>query len=349
MGVRVGVVGATGQVGVVMRKLLAERNFPADEVRFFASARSAGKKLPWRGGEIVVEDAADGRPDRARHRAVLGGRDPLACAGAAVRGRRRDRGRQLVGVAQGPRGPAGRERGQPGAGARPAQGHHRQPELHHDGRDAGAQGAARRGRSAAADRLAVPGGVRQRAGRRRGAARAGPRGRRRRREAGARRQRRDFPAPDKYVAPIAFNVIPLAGALVDDGSGRDRRGPEAAQREPQDPRPARPAGQRHLRAGARVHRPLAVDQRRVRAPAVGRARQELLAAAPGVELVDVPTPLAAAGRRPVARRPDPSGPRRPRRPRPGAVRLGDNLRKGAALNTIQIAEVLVAGKAALAG
>jgi len=56
MGVRVGVVGATGQVGAVMRKLLEERSFPADEVRFFASARSAGKTLPWRGGEIVVED-----------------------------------------------------------------------------------------------------------------------------------------------------------------------------------------------------------------------------------------------------------------------------------------------------
>ncbi|MBF6246862.1 aspartate-semialdehyde dehydrogenase, partial [Nocardia elegans] len=62
MGVRVGVVGATGQVGAVMRKLLEERNFPADEVRFFASARSAGKKLPWRGGEIVVEDTETADP-----------------------------------------------------------------------------------------------------------------------------------------------------------------------------------------------------------------------------------------------------------------------------------------------
>ena len=60
----VGVVGATGQVGTVMRTLLEERNFPADEVRFFASARSAGKKLPFRGGEIVVEDAATADPDR---------------------------------------------------------------------------------------------------------------------------------------------------------------------------------------------------------------------------------------------------------------------------------------------
>ena len=55
---RVGVFGATGQVGGVMRRLLAERQFPADEVRFFASARSTGTRLPWRDGELEVEDAA---------------------------------------------------------------------------------------------------------------------------------------------------------------------------------------------------------------------------------------------------------------------------------------------------
>ena len=60
--VSIGVVGATGQVGGVMRTLLAERKFPADEVRFFASSRSAGKKLPWGDGEIVVEDAATADP-----------------------------------------------------------------------------------------------------------------------------------------------------------------------------------------------------------------------------------------------------------------------------------------------
>ena len=60
--VNIGVVGATGQVGQVMRKLLEERNFPGDEVRFFASARSAGKKLPFRGQEIEVEDAATADP-----------------------------------------------------------------------------------------------------------------------------------------------------------------------------------------------------------------------------------------------------------------------------------------------
>jgi aspartate-semialdehyde dehydrogenase len=53
---RIGVVGATGMVGEVMRSILAER-VPGASVRFFASARSAGKTLPWNGGEVVVEDA----------------------------------------------------------------------------------------------------------------------------------------------------------------------------------------------------------------------------------------------------------------------------------------------------
>lgn len=54
----VAVVGATGQVGTVMRRLLDERAFPMQQVRFFASARSAGSTLPWRGTDILVEDAA---------------------------------------------------------------------------------------------------------------------------------------------------------------------------------------------------------------------------------------------------------------------------------------------------
>ena len=54
---RIGIVGATGQVGGVMRAVLAERQFPVDELRLFASARSAGRRLPWGDGEIEVEDA----------------------------------------------------------------------------------------------------------------------------------------------------------------------------------------------------------------------------------------------------------------------------------------------------
>ena len=61
-GVRLGVVGATGQVGVAMRQILLERGFPVEEVRFFASARSAGTVLPFGDREVVVEDAATADP-----------------------------------------------------------------------------------------------------------------------------------------------------------------------------------------------------------------------------------------------------------------------------------------------
>ena len=52
---RIGIVGATGQVGGVMRRILAEREFPVDQLRLFASARSAGRTLPWKDGEVTVE------------------------------------------------------------------------------------------------------------------------------------------------------------------------------------------------------------------------------------------------------------------------------------------------------
>jgi aspartate-semialdehyde dehydrogenase len=54
---RIAIVGATGQVGTVMRSILLERDFPVDDIRFFASSRSAGSTIEWRGRQIVVEDA----------------------------------------------------------------------------------------------------------------------------------------------------------------------------------------------------------------------------------------------------------------------------------------------------
>src|SRR3712207_4602661 len=53
---------STGQVGRVVREILAERNFPVAELRLFASARSAGTTLPWGGAEIPVEDASTADP-----------------------------------------------------------------------------------------------------------------------------------------------------------------------------------------------------------------------------------------------------------------------------------------------
>ena len=60
--VNIGIVGATGQVGVAMRQILLERDFPADQVRFFASSRSAGTVLPFGDREITVEDAGTADP-----------------------------------------------------------------------------------------------------------------------------------------------------------------------------------------------------------------------------------------------------------------------------------------------
>ena len=71
---RVAIVGATGQVGVVLRSILAERSFPVDEMRYLASSRSAGTTLPWGDRDIVVEDA---------HTADLSGIDLALCSAPA--------------------------------------------------------------------------------------------------------------------------------------------------------------------------------------------------------------------------------------------------------------------------
>ena len=55
-GINIAVLGATGQVGMVMRRILDERNFPVRDLRFIASAHSEGKKIEWRGHKIEVED-----------------------------------------------------------------------------------------------------------------------------------------------------------------------------------------------------------------------------------------------------------------------------------------------------
>ena len=54
---RIAIIGATGQVGTVMREILRERQFPIEQIRFFGSARSAGSTLEWGGRPVVVEDA----------------------------------------------------------------------------------------------------------------------------------------------------------------------------------------------------------------------------------------------------------------------------------------------------
>ena len=151
-----------------------------------------------------------------------------------------------------------------------------------------------------------------------------------------------FPQPKAYVAPIAFNVVPLAGKAGRRRFRRDRRGPEAALRKPQNPGHPGFAGQRTcVRVPVFTGHSLSINAEFAQPLSPERAR-EILVHAPGVKLVDVPTPLAAAGV-------DDSLVGRIRRdpgvPDGRGLALfvsGDNLRKGAALNTIQIAELLAA-------
>ncbi|OPX13128.1 aspartate-semialdehyde dehydrogenase, partial [Gordonia sp. i37] len=151
----------------------------------------------------------------------------------------------------------------------------------------------------------------------------------------------EFPAPDKYVAPIAFDVIALAGALVDDGSGET----DEDQKLRNESRkilglPELLVSGTCVRVPVFTGHSLSINAEFAEPLSPQRAR-EILAGAAGVEVVDVPTPLAAAGRDNslVGRiRADPGAPDG----RGLALFVsGDNLRKGAALNTIQIAELLV--------
>ncbi|HET9873638.1 MAG TPA: aspartate-semialdehyde dehydrogenase [Propionibacteriaceae bacterium] len=337
---RVGVFGATGQVGSVMRTLLQERDFDVSEVRFFASARSAGKKLPWKDTEVVVEDTdtadfsgldlalfSNGKT------ASLATAPKVAAAGAIVIDNssawRMDPDVPLV-VSE----------VNPEDAIRPPKGIIANPNcttmaampvlapLHKaaglvrlqvatyqavsgsggagvDELDSQVKAVADQAAGLAFDGAAV-----------------------------------SFPAPKKYVKPIAYNVVPLAGSLVDDGS-----------LETDEEQKLRNESRKILHipgllvAGTCVRVPvftghsLAIHAEF--AAEIGPEHAtELLSSAPGVALMDVPTPLDAAGQDPsyVGRiRADQSAPAGR-----GLVLFisNDNLRKGAALNAVQIAEVV---------
>jgi aspartate-semialdehyde dehydrogenase len=149
-----------------------------------------------------------------------------------------------------------------------------------------------------------------------------------------------FPEPSKYARTIAYNVLPMAGSIVDDGLGET----DEEQKLRNESRkileiPDLPVSGICVRVPVYTGHSLALNVEFARSLTVSRAR-EILAAAPGVELSDIPTPLQAAGRDPsyVGRiRQDPGVPD----DRGLALFVSnDNLRKGAALNTVQIAELL---------
>ena len=325
-----------------MRTLLQERSFDVSEIRFFASARSAGTTLPWRDREIVVEDTdtadfagldlalfSNGKT------ASLATAPRVVAAGAVVIDNssawRMDPDVPLV-VSE----------VNPDDALRPPKGIIANPNcttmaampvlapLHR---------AAGLVRLQVATYQAVSGsggkGVEELDRQARAVVDSA---------AGLAFDGRavDFPAPAAYLKPIAYNVLPLAGSIVDDGWLETDE-------------------EQKLRNESRkiLHLPdLLVSGTCVRVPVFTghslavhaefadelspAAATELLRAAPGVELMDVPTPLDAAGR-------DPSfvGRIRADRSAPDGKGLvlfisNDNLRKGAALNAVQIAELVAA-------
>jgi aspartate-semialdehyde dehydrogenase len=334
---RVGIVGATGQVGGVMRSVLAERGFPVDELRLFASSRSAGRTLPWVGTEITVEDAATADFTGLDLALFAAGATlskelapKVAAAGAIVidnsSGWRHDVDVPLV-VAEVnshaldsiPKGIVAN----PNCTTMVAM-----PVLKplHD--EAGLT------RIVVSTYQSVSGaGLRGVGELERQANEVAPKSAELTYDGGA----VAFPAHEAFVAPIAFNVVPLAGKLVDDETDEEHKFRHESQKILEIP--GLSVSCTCVRVPVYAGHSVALNVEFERPLSVERAT-ELLNAAPGVVVTDVPTPLAAAGN-------DPSYVGRIRRD-PGAPNglalfvCGDNLRKGAALNAVQVAEALVA-------
>ncbi|GLV75320.1 aspartate-semialdehyde dehydrogenase [Streptomyces hygroscopicus] len=337
---RIGIVGATGQVGGVMRKVLAERDFPAEQLRLFASARSAGRTLPWRGTEIAVEDAATA--DYSGLDIVLfsaGGATSRALAGkVAAQGPvvidnssawRMDPEVPLVVAEVNPHAAVDRPKGiiaNPNCTTMAAM-----PVLRPLHAEAGLtalvattyQAVSGSGLSGVSE---LDGQIRKTADRAAELTHDGA--------------AVEFPEPGVYARPIAFNVLPMAGKIVDDGRfetdeeqklrNESRKILEIPELKVSGTCVRVPVFTGHsLQVNARFERPISVER-----------AYELLASAPGVALSEIPTPLQAAGQ-------DPSY--------VGRIRVdetvehglalflsNDNLRKGAALNAVQIAELVAA-------
>jgi aspartate-semialdehyde dehydrogenase len=341
-GVRLGIVGATGQVGVAMRQILLERSFPVEEIRFFASARSAGTVLPFGDREVTVEDASTADPSGLDIAVFSAGgatskalAPVFAAAGVTVVDNssawRMDPDVPLVVSEVNPEAIAEARKGiiaNPNCTTMAAM-----PVLKplHD--EAGLV------RLIVSSYQAVSGsgvaGVDELAGQ---IAAAGDKARELAYDGGA----VTFPEPSKYARTIAYNVLPLAGSIVDDGLNET----DEEQKLRNESRkilgiPALRVSGICVRVPVFTGHSLAINAEFERAMTPERAR-ELLAQAPGVELSEIPNPLQAAGK-------DPSYVGRLRRD-PGVdgdrglalFVSNDNLRKGAALNTVQIAELVAA-------
>jgi aspartate-semialdehyde dehydrogenase len=340
-GPAVGVFGATGQVGAVMRTLLASRQFPIRELRFFASSRSAGRTLPWGDTEIEVEDsgsletsfagldlalfsngASNSRPQAPR----------VAAAGAIVIDNssawRMDPEVPLVvpevnladldsipkGIVANPNcttmvampvlAPLARAGGLLRVVVSSYQAVSGAGLAGVEELDSQVRAVADKAAELTFDGSAV-----------------------------------SFPAPDKFAAPIAFNVLPYAGRYVDDGSGET----DEEQKWRNESRkilglPELVVNCTCVRVPVFTGHSMAIVAEFDRDLSPDDARQ-CLANAPGVALADIPTPLGATGGSVSL-----VGRVRRAQGAQNALALflsGDNLRKGAALNAVQIAEALL--------
>jgi len=337
---RVAVVGATGQVGKVMRSVLAERSFPLDDIRFLASARSAGSRLPWGHGDVEVEVAEDADFRGVDIALMSVGADAsrqisprIAAAGATVIDNssawRMDPAVPLV-VA----------------------------EVNPDALDHMDKGIVANPNCTTMVTMPVLAPLHREAGLRRivvstyqAVSGAGLAGARELEEQLTKTVEAapgltfdgasvEFPPSTVFPGPIAHNVLPHAGRFLDDGTGETNE----EQKLRDESRkildiPGLAVSGTCVRVPVFSGHSMSINAEFERPITVERARA-VLEAAPGVCWADVPTPLAATGIDPVLvgrlRRDDSVA--------NGLVLFisGDNLRKGAALNAVQIAEVLLA-------
>jgi aspartate-semialdehyde dehydrogenase len=335
MALVVGVYGATGQVGGVMRRLLAERAFPASRVRLFASSRSAGSTLDG----VVVEDVAT-----ADHRGVD---IALFAMGAPAS---KEYGEKVVAAGATVIDNSSAWRMDPDVPLVV-------PEVNGDVLDVVAKGIIANPNCTTMVCMSALKVLHDEAGLRAlvastyqavsGAGLAGV--------AELDEQIRavgekaaaltfdgtavSFPPGANFPGPIAFNVLAHAGSFVGDETSEELKFRNESRKILRIADLA--VSTTCVRVPVYTGHSIALNATFERSLSPERAK-ELLADAPGVALVDVPTPLASAGMDDclVGRvRADPTIPDG----RGLALFVaGDNLRKGAALNAVQIAEALLA-------
>lgn len=340
MGMHVGIVGATGQVGAVVMTLLAERKFPVDSLRLFASARSAGRTIEWQGRDIVVEDAAE---------AGFSGLDIAIFSAGATTSRAIAEQVAAQGAIVIDNSSAWRMHPEVPLVV---------PEANADALDDIPKGIIANPNCTTMAAIPVLKPLDIEAGLEalvistyQAVSGAGLSGvdelDEQLQKIGANGPALTFDgravaleAGQNFAEPIACNVLPLAGSIVDDGLLETT---EEQKLRDENRKilglPDLPVSGTCVRVPVFTGHSLSINARFARPISPERAI-EVLSEAPGVVVTDVPTPLEAAGA-------DPSFVGRFRVD--STVENGlsffvssDNLRKGAALNTIQIAEALVA-------